>query len=130
MKTLPIYAAGWAGMLVLAVLNGALREKGYGRFVRELTAHQLSTAMGMVLFGIYIWILTGVFPIESSRQASVIGSMWLIMTVLFEFGFGRFVAGHPWNRLFHDYNLLKGRVWPLLLIWTAAAPYVFYRIRS
>ena len=96
----------------------------------ELTAHQLSTFTGLILFGLYIWVLTGLFRIESSNQALLIGGIWLIMTVAFEFIFGHYVMGHPWNKLFCDYNMLKGRVWLLVLIWTSAAPYLFYRIRS
>ncbi|MDF1592405.1 MAG: hypothetical protein P1P89_12890 [Desulfobacterales bacterium] len=129
MKILLIYAAGWLGMVFLAVLNGAIREKVYGPFMHELSAHQVSTVTGIILFGAYIWIFTGVFRIESSGQAVSIGCMWMIMTLLFEFGFGHYVMGHPWGRLIRDYNLIKGRVWPLVLIWTAIAPYVFYRIR-
>jgi hypothetical protein len=116
-------------MVILAILNGAIREKAYGQFMRELSAHQLSSFTGLVLFGVYIWVLTGLFRIESSRQALLIGGMWLIMTVVFEFIFGHFVMGHPLNKLFNDYNILKGRVWSLVLIWTAVAPYLFYRIR-
>ena len=130
MKTLTIYAVSWIGMVVLAILNGAVREKIYGPFMQELSAHQLSTFIALVIFGLYIWALTGIYPIESSIQAVLIGGMWVIMTILFEFIFGHFVMRHPWSKLFHDYNLLKGRVWLLVLIWTAIAPYVFYQVRS
>ncbi|MEW6671730.1 MAG: hypothetical protein AB1427_08495 [Thermodesulfobacteriota bacterium] len=130
MKTMLIYAAGWGGMAVLAVLNGALRVKVYGPYMQELSAHQLSTFVGIILMGLYIWVFTGFFLPASSRQAFAIGSMWLIMTILFEFGFGRYLMGNPWSRLLHDYNLFKGRLWMLLLIWITIAPYVFYRIRS
>ena len=130
MKTIIVYAASWIGMVILAIINGALREKLYGPSMRELSAHQLSTLIGIVLFGVYIWILTGIRHIASSRQALLIGGMWLIMTVLFEFIFGHYVMGHPWDKLFHDYNLVKGRVWVLVLIWTALAPYLFFRIRA
>ncbi len=130
MKIVLIYAASWLGLVILAILNGAIREKAYGPFMRELPAHQLSTFIGLILFGGYIWTITGVFPIESSRQAIVIGAMWLIMTVVFEFVFGHYVIGHPWRRLLQDYNLLEGRVWSLVLLWTAVAPYVCFRIRS
>ena len=116
-------------MVILAILNGTIREKAYGNLMDELTAHQLSTLAGLILFGVYIWTLTGLFRIESSRQALLIGSIWLLMTVVFEFVFGHYVMGHSWGKLFHDYNLFKGRVWSLVLIWTAVAPYVFYRIR-
>jgi hypothetical protein len=94
--------------VAIAILNGVIREKAYGQFMGELPAHQLSTFIGIVLFGIYIWILTGTCPIKSSTQALIIGGMWLCMTVIFEFVFGHYVAGHPWNKLFHDYNLFKG----------------------
>ena len=130
MNTLTIYAVSWIGMVVLAILNGAVREKIYGPFMQELSAHQLSTFTGLIIFGLYIWALTGIYPIESSIQAVLIGGMWVIMTILFEFIFGHFVMRHPWSKLFHDYNLLKGRVWLLVLIWTAIAPYVFYQVRS
>lgn len=130
MKTLAIYALSWTGMVVLAILNGTVREKSYGRFIQELYAHQLSTLTGLILFGLYIWALTGIYPIESSSQAYLIGGMWFIMTILFEFIFGHFIMGHPWMKLLHDYNLLQGRLWLLVLIWTAIAPYVFYRLSS
>jgi hypothetical protein len=130
MKIILIYAATWLGMVILAVLNGVIREKVYGQLMPELSAHQLSTFIALFFFGVYIWCLTGVWRIDSSKQALVIGCMWLIMTIVFEFVFGHYVMGHSWRRLFHDYNLLKGRVWSLVLIWTAVAPYVFYRMRS
>jgi hypothetical protein len=130
MTILAIYALSWIGMVILAILNGAVREKTYGPFMRELSAHQLSTLIGLILFGLYIWVLSGIYRIESSSQAFVIGGMWLMMTILFEFIFGHFVMGHPWRKLFHDYNIVKGRVWLLVLIWTAVAPYVCYRVRS
>jgi hypothetical protein len=130
MKIVLVYAATWLGMMILAILNGLIREKMYGPFMRELSAHQLSTFSCLIIFGVYIWVLTGLFRIESSRQAFAIGGIWVIMTIVFEFIFGHHVMGHPWGRLFHDYNLLKGRIWLLVLIWTAVTPYMFYRIRS
>jgi hypothetical protein len=129
-KIVLIYAVGWVGLVILAILNGALREKVYGRFLGELAAHQLSTLIGLGLFTAYFWVLTGVCRMASPGQALVIGALWLFLTILFEFGFGHYVMGHPWRRLRRDYNLLKGRLWLLVLIWTAVAPYVFYRIRS
>ena len=130
MKNLSAYVLSWIGMVAIAILNGAIREKAYGPFMGELSAHQLSTFIIILLFGAYIWVLTGTYPIESPTQALIIGVMWLVMTVIFEFVFGHFVMGHPWSRLLQDYNLFKGRVWSLVLIWASVAPYLFYRIRS
>ena len=129
MKTIFIYAACWIGMVVLAILNGIMRESLYKQYMHELTAHQVSTLILLILFGIYVWFLTGLRPLESAKQALLIGVMWCLMTVVFEFVFGHYVAGHTWSKLFQDYNLVKGRLWSLVLIWTTIAPYIYYRIR-
>ena len=33
-----------------------------------------------------------------------------------------------WRALLHDYDLLAGRLWVLVLAWLALSPYVFYRL--
>ena len=100
------YTICWIGLVVIAIVNGAIREKVYSQFMRELAAHQLSTVIGLAMFGVYIMILTRSWKIESSGQALTIGGIWLALTIGFEFIFGHYVIGHPWSRLFHDYNLL------------------------
>ncbi len=121
---------GWIPMTFIGILNGMLRQYGYSRFVGDLTAHQISTLTGIIFIGLYIWWLTGVWKIESFSQALAVGLMWLGLTVVFEFVFGHYVVGHPWEKLFYDYNLLKGRVWLLVLIWITVAPFVFYKVRT
>ena len=124
------YVIGWLPLVVIGIFNGILRQYGYSQFVSELAAHQISTLTGIVLMGLYIWWLTGIWKLQSPVQAVAVGLIWLGMTVVFEFVFGHFVMGHPWQKLFHDYNLLEGRVWMLVLIGTAVAPFLFYKIRS
>ena len=122
------YILAWFPMVIIAIANGALRDGWYGRYMRELRAHQLSTLTGVILFGIYIGAIMRFWTPASAGQAVAIGLIWFVMTLLFEFGFGHYVAGHSWQRLRRDYNLKKGRVWPVILVWVAAAPYLFYRI--
>jgi hypothetical protein len=124
------YVIGWLPLVFIGILNGVLRQVVYSKYVGELTAHQISTLTGIILMGLYIWWLTGAWKLESSGQALAIGLIWLGMTIVFEFVFGHYVMGHPWKKLFHDYNLLEGRVWVLVLIWTTLAPLVFYKLRS
>ena len=117
-------------MSIVGILNGMLRVYGYGRFMPELRAHQLSSLTGILLFGVLIWLLNRQWPIASARQALTIGLTWLALTVAFEFLFGHYVAGHPWSRLLHDYNLGAGRVWALVLLWVAVVPFVIFRLTN
>jgi hypothetical protein len=125
-----LYCLAWFPMVAIAVANGLLRDLVYGRRMAELRAHQLSTLLGIVLLGLYIWAVMQRWPPISGGQAGRVGLLWFILTVGFEFGFGHYVAGHSWKRLRQNYNLMAGRVWPFILVWVAVAPYVFYLVRQ
>jgi len=124
------YLAFWFVLAVIAVANGSLRQFVYGRYFSELAAHQISTVTGILLTGAAGWVMNILWPIESVRQALTIGIAWLAMTIAFEFGFGHYVAGHSWSRLFADYDLFAGRLWLLFLVWIAAMPWVLLRFGS
>ena len=51
------YVLAWRPMLLLTILNGALRDTWYGRSLSELRAHQISTLTGAVLWGIYLGVV-------------------------------------------------------------------------
>lgn len=122
------YVLAWFPLVIIAIANGGLREMTFGRHIAELRAHQLSTVLGLLFFGLYIRAVTRWLGMESVGQAMLVGAIWLVLTVGFEFGFGRFVRHLPWSRLFHDYDLLAGRIWILVLIWVAVSPYLFYSL--
>lgn len=124
------YIIAWIVFPIIGIINGAIRQIGYGKLMAELLAHQVSTVTGIILFGLYTWGLSLHWKIQSSGEAISIGFIWLVLTIVFEFLFGHYVMKHPWSRLLHDYNILKGRFWVLFLIWITIAPYVFFRLLS
>lgn len=121
------YVLLWFPMAAVAIANGVLRQTTFGLHMAELRAHQLSTLIGVVLIGVFMWGALRVWPADSAGQASAIGLVWMAMTLAFEFLFGHYAAGHSWRRLLGEYNVLAGRVWIVVPLWVAAAPYVFYR---
>lgn len=123
------YVATWVPMVFIAIANGAVREVWYAKRVSELRAHQISTASGVLLLGVYMWFIVRQWPPESGQVAVAMGMTWSALTVAFELLFGRYVARHSWGRLLRDYNLFAGRVWLLMLIWVATAPCVFLQLQ-
>jgi hypothetical protein len=117
-------------MLFIAIANGVLRQLTFGKVMPELRAHQLSTAVGSVFIGLFIYAVIRIWPPSSAKQALAIGLIWLLLTVIFEFVFGRLVMHRPWVLLLNDYNLVTGRVWVLFLAWLTLSPYVFFRFRN
>ena len=124
------YTIAWIPMVFIAIVNGGVRQLAYGKFLSELSAHQLSCLTGTILFFLYTWFLNSRWPLESTRQALIIGLIWLGLTIVFEFLFGHYAAKLPWSRLLHDYNIFAGRLWVLVLIVVAALPYAIFRIKS
>lgn len=113
----------WIGFIPVAITNGIVRNSFYQPIIGELPAHQLSTLIGIVLFFllVYFSFRKEIF-ILSTVDNLLIGFSWVIMTISFEFLFGHYIAGHSWEKLFFDYNILAGRVWTIFLLNTLLTP--------
>ena len=87
-----------------------------------MTAHYLSTATLIALLSGYVLMLEQRWPIPTRQAALRIGEAWLLLTILFEFGFGHFVDRKPWPELIQNYNLREGKVWSVVVLWMGVAP--------
>jgi hypothetical protein len=96
----------------------------------DRTAHQLSTATMIALLAAYFVALDRCWPLQTRARALRVGSGWLALTAMFEFGFGRWVAKEEWSELLADYDLPHGRLWSLVLAWTALGPLAVVAVRS
>ncbi len=124
------YFLAWIPGIPIAIGNGSLREFAVRRYVGELAAHQISVVTVILLFGLYVWFVLPWLKLSSGAEAVRVGLTWLVLTVAFEFVFGHYAMGHPWAALLHDYNVLRGRLWVLVLAWTTLAPYVCWWLRG
>jgi hypothetical protein len=117
----------WLVMLSVSIANGALRDLTYGKLLPALLANQVSCAGGIISLGAVIYLYVRRRPFTSARQAWLVGLFWLALTVTFEFLFFHYVAGHSWETLLANYDVMSGHLWPLILLWVCVAPYFFYR---
>lgn len=119
----------WFIFMVFAIINAIIREGVFSSFFTELRAHQLSTFTLMAMFFV---ITYGVFRFAdvhlSDTQTILIGALWLVLTICFEFLAGHFVFGNPWEKLVSDYNVLTGRIWILIPLTTFVAPYLIKKL--
>src|SRR5690606_5673360 len=116
-------------MIVLAFANATLREMFLIKHFNELRANQLSTISLIIFCAIYIWFILPFLNIQNFIQAFLIGLIWVILTIAFEFALGR-VTNKSWEFLLKEYNILEGRIWPLFLLCLFFLPYIVYLIRK
>jgi hypothetical protein len=123
-KSLGVWVILAFSAIVVATFRiGALLPK-FG----EQSAHQLGTILYLIVQFIIIYIFIKKIKIKETKTLLSIGIFWVVITIIFEFLFGYFVMGHPWVKLFADYNLLNGRLWVLVLINNLIAPLISGKI--
>ncbi len=120
------YSLGvWFLFVIAAILNGIFRNSFITPKLGELIGHQISSVIFIIIVFTGTYFFIRLLGLEfNARVLLTIGALWLMLTVLFEFGFGHYIAGHSWEKLLADYNILKGRLWSLVLIATFLAPYL------
>jgi hypothetical protein len=119
----------WGAILILAVLNGVLRE--------TILISKLGTVAGNILSGIFLsaLILTVAYLslpwLSANRpvELTAIGLGWLTLTLLFEFSFGLW-QGKSWQVMFEAYTFKNGNIWLIVLMVTALAPYLTTKLRG
>jgi len=117
----------WIGGAAIGVGNGVAREATYGRRLGDASANRLSALTAVAAFAAYFRLLQRRWPLGRRSEALKVGGAWLGLTVTFEFVFGRLVARKSWRELTAEYNIARGRLWPLVLAWIALGPEVVRR---
>lgn len=118
----------WLPMIAIAFANAMLRELVFVKHFSEFRAHQLSTITLIILCLIYVWLVSPQLNIQTSKQAFLIGFVWMMLTVMFEFSLGR-LTNKSWEYLLRDYNIFAGRIWLVFLVSLFLLPYMCYTLR-
>jgi hypothetical protein len=116
----------WLVLLAAMFGNGMLRVTALQPRLGEDRARQVACVTGIAIVLALARFLVPRLGRRTHGELLGAGALWLALTLAFEFGFGR-LSGHSWEALFADYDLLRGRLWPLVLAATFAAPWLFGR---
>jgi len=118
----------WLILAVSAIVVATFRVGVLLPQFGEQTAHQLGTILYLIVQFIIIYLFIRKIRIKDVKTLLGIGIFWVVITIIFEFVFGHYVMGHPWQKLFADYNLFNGRLWVLVLINNIVAPLISGKI--
>jgi len=122
-----VFSLAWFLLLVIAIINATIREKLYAKKIGDLRAHQLSSIIFILIIFIISFLLFKIPNLGYEiNDLFIMGGIWTIMTILFEFIFGHYIMKHSWKTLFKDYNIFKGRLWVLVLAAEFFAPILMH----
>ncbi|MDN7123441.1 hypothetical protein J6I90_00930 [Pseudidiomarina sp. 1APP75-32.1] len=118
----------WAGILVLAIANGLLRESVLLPTFGTPAALVLS---GLILSALILMVAYLSLPwlqVNSNAQLFLVGISWLALTLVFEFSFGLW-QGKSWPELLEAYSFKDGNIWLVVLLVTTLSPYIAGKLR-
>lgn len=122
--------AVWCLLLLLAVLNGGVRDIWLSVRLGDPIARAISTLLLCGLILLATWLTIGWIRPTSSGAALGVGALWVVLTLAFEFGVGHYGFGKPWLELLADYDLSRGHIWIAVLVVTLLAPVWSARLRG
>jgi hypothetical protein len=99
----------WLLMMGVEVVHGVLRTLYLIPLVGTHRAGQVGVAIGSALVLAIAWLTRRWRSGASRRELLVIGALWALATVAFEFLFGHFVIGYSIAYIAGDFNPLAGR---------------------
>jgi len=120
----------WLIIVIAAILNGVTREKLLTSLVGSGVSLPLS---GITLSGLVLVITYFTIPFLGEVKTGVyfvIGLIWVVLTLAFEYLFGHYVAGKPWHEINQVFNLLKGDLFIVVLIVSAASPWIAAKLKG
>ncbi len=119
----------WFAILVLAVLNGLLREKVLVPNFGAIPSMVLSGVLLSIIILVLAYLLVSWVGGQGSRQFLLIGVGWLVLTLIFEFSFS-LSRGAELSKLVEAYTFKGGNLWPVVLVVTAVSPWLAARLRG
>ncbi len=117
----------WLVLLVIMFTNGIVRVAVLQPRLGEDVARRTASLIGVGLVAAFSGAYVRLSGLRAPRALLLVGVVWLAFTLAFEFGFGR-ASGKSWSALLADYDLLHGRLWPLVLAATLLSPWAWGRL--
>lgn len=118
----------WLLFIPIPIINGVLRERWYVHKIGPVRSGQIGCLVLAFAYLVFAFFsLREVAPTLSSSSLLSIGSIWLVLTLLFEFSIG-LLGGRTWSVMLEEYDLAKGKLWPLVLLCIFLSPFILHWI--
>jgi len=120
----------WFVIAVFAVINGAFRESVLVPSFGQSVALPISGLSLSIIVFMVSYFSFSLFRVKSYRSYLFIGIQWVLMTLIFEFVFGHYVASKSWSEILQTFNILKGNLFIIVLLVSCISPLLVAKIKG
>ena len=119
----------WLAIIPCAILNGAFREVVINPLIGDRYGQPLSGVLLCMILFVLCWFFIPRIGRGTAKTYWIIGLLWVILTILFETGFG-LLTGDSLAKLMKAYDVTTGNLWLLVIIFTGTAPWLTAKTRK
>ena len=119
----------WLLVMAVEFVLGTLRFLFLRPRVGDFRSAQIGVVIGSAFFFIVVYICEPWLSPRTAANAVKVGFLWVALTLLFEFIFGRYAMNRSWDSLVLDYNLSRGGLMPLGLMIFGLSPLIALQLR-
>lgn len=122
--------AVWLILMAVETIHGVFRMLVLQPWVGDFRARQISVLTGSVLILIVTYLFIGWIRPATTKQLTITGVIWVLLTLCFEIGLGRLAFSYSWERVLSDFNLAKGGLLGGGLLIMGCAPRITASLRQ
>ncbi len=122
--------AVWLLLMLTETLHGTVRLFLLVPLTGDSRARQITVFTGAALIFIVTWLLIKWVNPKNTRQCLLIGAAWVVLTLCFEITLGIAAFNMSWQRIAEDYNLLRGGLMPIGLLFMLGTPLAAARLKK
>lgn len=110
-------------------VHGTLRQLFLAPLIGDFSARRISFFLAVLLIFLITYFCIRWIAAPNVKSLFVVGSMWMILMTLFEFGLGHFVMNYSWEQMLVDYDISRGGLMGFGLIFMLFAPWLAAKSR-
>ena len=120
----------WFIIAVLSVGNGVFRES----VLVPSIGYSLALPLSGITLSVIVFVVTCLSFEFFGRQGALgyflMGTQWVVMTLLFEFVFGHYVLSKSWSDILQVFDIMKGNFFVIVLAVSLISPILVAKIKG
>jgi hypothetical protein len=120
----------WLLIIGVEIVHGAVRTLYLAPYVGDFQARQIGVFTGSVPIFAIAYVCVPWLRASTDAALLFVGLIWLLLTLAFEFTFGPWVLGRPWDDLLLDFKIWRGGFFVIGLLFLTLAPLLASRLRA
>jgi hypothetical protein len=112
----------WLVIIAVETVHGILRTLLLVPMMGDFPARQISVfTCSLLIFGVTLLFINWIAA-RTTLQLLMVGTIWVLLTILFEITLGRLVLDLSWDRITEDYDITSGGFLGFGLLFMAVSP--------